>query len=153
MTLRMFVAVLLACVVGLVGCEKQDAGEEGTDEGATAEQAVEGAEEEGDEEEVDEPEGDEEEAAAAEAEDEGAVNCEGVVTNTVNVLVDAQGDKAFFEKDDIPALIKGCENAGTIDENPDTAKCLNEIDSMEAMDECEGANAALKGWAEAAEEK
>lgn len=86
-------------------------------------------------------------ARASKAEGNGRT-CKSVVTHAVTVLHDVQGDDAFFKKLDIPKLTEGCKAAGTLEKSTAAAECLNGIDSVEAMEKCEGANDVMKKWAE-----
>lgn len=162
MKLRVLICLLLACSLGFTGCEKKDAANEGggdeaaaqkADEGAEGEQAegeeakAEGEEAKAEGEEA-KAEGEEAKAEGEEAKADGDMGCEAVVTNTVNVMVEAQGDKSFFKKEDIPKLTEGCKKSKTMEEHAETAKCLQGIKEFKAMKECKDANAVVKGWAE-----
>ncbi len=148
--------LMVVSMVGVVGCEKKADGGEKSGEEATAEQAQkEGEGEEAQDKAADEEgEAEEGEAAAADKEGEGeeaggdAMTCKSVVTHAVTVLHDVQGDDAFLKKKDIPKLTEGCKAAGTLEKSTAAAECLVGIDSVDAMEKCEGANDVMKKWAE-----
>lgn len=138
---------ILSCLVGLslfvaFGCEKKQ--EKSADKEKKAQEKTEKENEEKEKSKKAEAQ-DEEEKADDEGGDDG-LSCKAVATNTVNVMLDALGDKSMVKKEHIPTLASGCEETDALEKNSETVKCMNDADSQESLGNCEGANKLMKSW-------